>query len=185
MARALPAPVDHFLVQADLTVVVPGPLERHLAEELSTVAADSVESAGSIRHGAQPSRANRRSGHRPRRSGRTAQTNRILPASQAFSNTCAARVDASYRRRRTAGTASRGLGWPRPSCDAKTRPVRPGRGRRRASPGAVAEFDRPLPTVCINLTSPMPGHLARETLHARRVTRSPRRPRRSAAGSSP
>jgi hypothetical protein len=44
MARALPTPIDHFLVQADLTVVVPGPLERHLAEELSTVAA--VESAG-------------------------------------------------------------------------------------------------------------------------------------------
>ena len=44
MARALPKPIDHFLVQADLTVVVPGPLERHLAEELSTVA--SVESAG-------------------------------------------------------------------------------------------------------------------------------------------
>ena len=45
MARALPKPIDHFLVQADLTVVVPGPLERQLAEELSTVA--SVESAGS------------------------------------------------------------------------------------------------------------------------------------------
>jgi Helicase conserved C-terminal domain len=44
MARALPAPIDHFLVQADLTVVVPGPLERHLAEELSAVA--TVESAG-------------------------------------------------------------------------------------------------------------------------------------------
>jgi hypothetical protein len=44
MARALPSPIDHFLVQADLTVVVPGPLERHLAEELSTVA--TVESAG-------------------------------------------------------------------------------------------------------------------------------------------
>jgi hypothetical protein len=44
MARALPAPIDHFLVQADLTVVVPGPLERHLAEELSAVA--NVESAG-------------------------------------------------------------------------------------------------------------------------------------------
>jgi hypothetical protein len=44
MARALPAPVDHFLVQADLTVVVPGPLERHLAEELAAVA--TVESAG-------------------------------------------------------------------------------------------------------------------------------------------
>jgi hypothetical protein len=44
MARALPAPIDHFLVQADLTVVVPGPLERHLAEELAAVA--NVESAG-------------------------------------------------------------------------------------------------------------------------------------------
>jgi hypothetical protein len=44
MARALPTPIDHFLVQADLTVVVPGPLERHLAEELSAVA--TVESAG-------------------------------------------------------------------------------------------------------------------------------------------
>ncbi|MGH3551983.1 MAG: helicase-associated domain-containing protein [Mycobacterium sp.] len=44
MARALPAPIDHFLVQADLTVVVPGPLERHLADELAGVA--TVESAG-------------------------------------------------------------------------------------------------------------------------------------------
>ena len=44
MARALPTPIDHFLVQADLTVVVPGPLERDLAEKLATVAA--VESAG-------------------------------------------------------------------------------------------------------------------------------------------
>ncbi|HEX7323016.1 MAG TPA: helicase-associated domain-containing protein [Mycobacterium sp.] len=44
MTRALPESVDHFLVQADLTVVVPGPLERELAEELATVAA--VESAG-------------------------------------------------------------------------------------------------------------------------------------------
>jgi hypothetical protein len=44
MARVLPAPIDHFLVQADLTVVVPGPLERELAEELAAVA--TVESAG-------------------------------------------------------------------------------------------------------------------------------------------
>jgi hypothetical protein len=44
MARVLPAPIDHFLVQADLTVVVPGPLERELAEELTAVA--TVESAG-------------------------------------------------------------------------------------------------------------------------------------------
>ncbi len=44
MARALPKPIDHFLVQADLTVVVPGPLQRDLAEQLAAVA--TVESAG-------------------------------------------------------------------------------------------------------------------------------------------
>lgn len=44
MTKVLPKPIDHFLLQADLTVVVPGPLERDLAEKLSTVA--TVESAG-------------------------------------------------------------------------------------------------------------------------------------------
>jgi len=44
MAKVLPAPIDHFLLQADLTVVVPGPLERELAEQLAAVA--TVESAG-------------------------------------------------------------------------------------------------------------------------------------------
>jgi hypothetical protein len=44
MTKALPRPVSHFLLQADLTVVVPGPLERELADELGSVAA--VESAG-------------------------------------------------------------------------------------------------------------------------------------------
>ncbi|ORX17167.1 DNA-binding protein [Mycobacterium szulgai] len=44
MTRALPKPIDHFLVQADLTVVVPGPLNRDLADDLATVA--TVESAG-------------------------------------------------------------------------------------------------------------------------------------------
>ena len=44
MARALPKPIDYFLVQADLTVVVPGPLQRGLAEQLAAVA--TVESAG-------------------------------------------------------------------------------------------------------------------------------------------
>ncbi|GAA4537256.1 helicase-associated domain-containing protein [Amycolatopsis samaneae] len=41
---ALPAPVDHVLVQADLTVVAPGPLEPELAAEMAAVA--DVESAG-------------------------------------------------------------------------------------------------------------------------------------------
>ncbi|MBI3213319.1 MAG: helicase-associated domain-containing protein [Mycobacterium sp.] len=44
MAKVLPAPIDHFLLQADLTVVVPGPLDRDLADELGAVA--NVESAG-------------------------------------------------------------------------------------------------------------------------------------------
>ncbi|OMC12439.1 helicase-associated domain-containing protein [Mycobacterium sp. SP-6446] len=44
MTRALPRPIDHFFLQADLTVVVPGPLQRDLAEELAAVA--TVESAG-------------------------------------------------------------------------------------------------------------------------------------------
>ncbi|MCH9735221.1 MAG: helicase-associated domain-containing protein [Actinomycetia bacterium] len=44
MSKVLPTPIDHFLIQADLTVVVPGPLERGLAEELAAVA--TVESAG-------------------------------------------------------------------------------------------------------------------------------------------
>lgn len=44
MDKALPAPIDHFLLQADLTVVVPGPLHRDLAERLADVA--TVESAG-------------------------------------------------------------------------------------------------------------------------------------------
>ncbi|MGO9924912.1 MAG: helicase-associated domain-containing protein [Mycobacterium sp.] len=44
MTRAMPAPIDHFLLQADLTVVVPGPLQRDLADDLATVA--TVESAG-------------------------------------------------------------------------------------------------------------------------------------------
>ena len=40
----LPEPVDHVLVQADLTVVAPGPLEIELAREMALVA--DVESAG-------------------------------------------------------------------------------------------------------------------------------------------
>lgn len=44
MQSALPEPVDHFLVQADLTVVVPGPLTPELLEQLTMVA--DIESAG-------------------------------------------------------------------------------------------------------------------------------------------
>jgi len=45
MAEAMPDPVDHVLVQADLTLVAPGPLDPHLAGLIAEVA--DVESAGS------------------------------------------------------------------------------------------------------------------------------------------
>lgn len=45
LATLIPAPLDHVLVQADLTVVAPGPLEPELAAELALIA--DVESAGS------------------------------------------------------------------------------------------------------------------------------------------
>jgi hypothetical protein len=44
LAAQLPEPLDHVLVQADLTVVAPGPLQSELASELALVA--DVESAG-------------------------------------------------------------------------------------------------------------------------------------------
>jgi hypothetical protein len=44
MAEAMPQPVDHVLVQADLTIVAPGPLEQGLGQEIDLVA--DVESAG-------------------------------------------------------------------------------------------------------------------------------------------
>ncbi|GAB3282888.1 helicase-associated domain-containing protein [Parasphingorhabdus pacifica] len=45
LTEALPEPLDHVLVQADLTVVAPGRLEPDLASEMKLVA--DVESAGS------------------------------------------------------------------------------------------------------------------------------------------
>ncbi len=44
LAAQLPDPLDHVLVQADLTVVAPGPLQPELASEMALVA--DVESAG-------------------------------------------------------------------------------------------------------------------------------------------
>jgi hypothetical protein len=44
LRQLLPEPLDHVLVQPDLTVVAPGPLERDLARELGLVA--DVESTG-------------------------------------------------------------------------------------------------------------------------------------------
>ncbi len=44
LEELLPAPVDHVLLQADLTAIAPGPLEHELARKLSLVA--DVESRG-------------------------------------------------------------------------------------------------------------------------------------------
>jgi hypothetical protein len=44
LAQHLPAPLDHVLLQADLTAIAPGPLEPPLAREMALVA--SVESTG-------------------------------------------------------------------------------------------------------------------------------------------
>ncbi|WP_439031939.1 helicase-associated domain-containing protein [Gordonia terrae] len=44
MRKALPAPVDHFLTQADLTLTVPGPMTPELAEQVELVA--DLESGG-------------------------------------------------------------------------------------------------------------------------------------------
>jgi hypothetical protein len=44
LAAALPEPVDHVLIQADLTAVAPGPLRRDLAAELGLAA--EIESTG-------------------------------------------------------------------------------------------------------------------------------------------
>jgi len=44
LGALLPDPLDHVLVQPDLTVIAPGPLERELAQELALVA--DIESTG-------------------------------------------------------------------------------------------------------------------------------------------
>ena len=44
----LPVPVDHFLVQADLTLVVPGPPEPGLAAELSLIAESESRGGASV-----------------------------------------------------------------------------------------------------------------------------------------
>ncbi|HWG94894.1 MAG TPA: helicase-associated domain-containing protein [Mycobacteriales bacterium] len=62
----LPPPLDHVLVQPDLTVVAPGPLERDLARELAVVA--DVESTG----GATVYRVSEASVRRALDAGRTA-----------------------------------------------------------------------------------------------------------------
>lgn len=66
LAAALPEPIDHVLVQADLTVVAPGPLQPELAAEMALVA--DVESAG----GATVYRVGERTVRRALDAGRTA-----------------------------------------------------------------------------------------------------------------
>src|SRR5699024_215852 len=44
LARLLPSPVDHVMLQADLTAVAPGPLENRLARQFEQLA--MIESRG-------------------------------------------------------------------------------------------------------------------------------------------
>ncbi|MBA2389083.1 MAG: helicase-associated domain-containing protein [Geodermatophilaceae bacterium] len=66
LSGCLPEPVGHVLIQADLTVVAPGPLEQALAREIAVVA--DVESSG----GATVYRIDERTVRRALDSGRTA-----------------------------------------------------------------------------------------------------------------
>ncbi|MBA3523348.1 MAG: helicase-associated domain-containing protein [Geodermatophilaceae bacterium] len=72
VAATLPEPVDHVLVQADLTVVAPGPLEPGLAREIALVA--DVESSG----GATVYRVDERTVRRALDAGRTADDLKTL-----------------------------------------------------------------------------------------------------------
>jgi hypothetical protein len=66
LATLLPPPLDHVLIQADLTAVAPGPLEPPLAREMALIAA--VESTG----GATVFRFTEQSVRRALEAGRTA-----------------------------------------------------------------------------------------------------------------
>ena len=88
--KVLPKPIDHFLLQADLTVVVPGPLERDLAEQLAAVA--TVESAGA----AMVYRISEPSIRRALDTGRTRRRT-ACPFRAALQNTCAAGLDLPHR----------------------------------------------------------------------------------------
>lgn len=72
LASTLPEPVDHVLVQADLTVVAPGPLEPALAREIALVA--DIESSG----GATVYRVDERTVRRALDAGRTADELKTL-----------------------------------------------------------------------------------------------------------
>ena len=115
----MPKPIDHFLVQADLTVVVPGPLQRDLADELATVA--TVESAGA----AMVYRISEQSIRHALDIGKTRDWMHALFA-QPLQNAGAARTHLPHRRRRAPA-------WP--ASDRHGRLVRAVRGPGAAGPG--------------------------------------------------
>ena len=137
MAKVLPEPIDHFLLQADLTVIVPGPLERELGEQLAAVA--TVESAGA----AMVYRISEPSIRRALDTGRTAGELHALFA-ETLQNSCAARPDIPHRRRRPQAWAAAGrygrvvraMRGPRVAGSGRRR------ARRRAAGDAAARADR-------------------------------------------
>ena len=135
MARVLPPPIDHFLVQADLTVVVPGPLQRHLADELSAVA--TVESAGT----AMVYRVSEQSIRHALDIGKTADELHNL-FQQELQNACTARLDIPDRRCCTAARAIADRDGRIIRALRRSDAARPGGGRRRSSRPAGAGTDR-------------------------------------------
>ena len=110
----LPAPVDHFLVQADLTVVVPGPPEPALAAELEAMT--ELESAG----GASVHRVTTASVRRALDAGYTADDlHDAVPAPVAYPGAAGAHLP--DRRRGPPARRAAGRLWPGRTCAATTR----------------------------------------------------------------
>ena len=118
MAKVLPAPIDHFLLQADLTVMVPGPLDRGLAEDWRL----SRRWNPRVRRWCTASPRLRSGGHSTPGGPRASCTH----FSQAFQNPCAASFDVPDRRRRAQARTVAGR---------RGRILRPLRGSRAARSG--------------------------------------------------
>ena len=114
LRAALPDPIGHVLLQADLTAVAPGPLEPELERELGLVG--EVESAG----GATVYRFTEATVRRALDAGRTAAELHDLFATRSATPVPAG-PDLPRRRRRPAGTGGSAAARRRRSCAATTR----------------------------------------------------------------
>lgn len=127
LAPLIPEPLDHVLLQADLTAVAPGPLERPLADMLS-VLADVESKGGATVYRFTPGSVRRALDSRPGRDGPA----RLPGHPQPYTGAPAAELP---HRRRGAP--------PRPSADRRRLRVRTlrRRGRAQRDPGRQAFRD--------------------------------------------